>query len=194
MNSRTNGEDEGDLRSIEHEAGGPLIDAWLKELGGSKSPVGASSTEKMVPIVMLASMLLEPSSGSIATKNASISVPSDRPVMLFRDDGANACAREAIHEGIVREDIERRLRHAVMGRPDRRLELAGQAPAPYEMRERQSGAGDRSKDASKIDRRVDARNASKFWPICGVPVTSSSRRSHGCGGGIRVFACKRKLI
>ena len=134
-------------------------------------------------MVMLVSMLLEPSSGIDRDQERAASVQSDRPLTLLRDDGANACAREAVHEGVVGEDIERRLRHAVLGRPDRFLELAGEAPAPDEMRERQRDVGDRLQDAGESDRRAEAEKGVKVLadPRCAGHELLPSLRPLGCG-------------
>ena len=62
-------EHESGLRPVEREAGGALAVARLQEIRVvAARPCGASSTEKIVPMVMLISMLEEPSSGSSATR------------------------------------------------------------------------------------------------------------------------------
>ena len=67
------GEDEGDVRAVDDEARPPAAPSRAAgNDAASTGPAGASSTEKTVPMVTLASMLEEPSSGSIATR----SVPS----------------------------------------------------------------------------------------------------------------------
>ena len=68
---------------------------------------------------MLASMLFEPSSGSIATRNVPSASDATGSSRSSETTARTPAPFEAAHEGLVGEDIERLLRDAVVGRTDR---------------------------------------------------------------------------
>ena len=114
MRSRAEREDEVGVRAVDDHARGALAMAGLQEVALARGRLsGASSTEKIEPMVTLTSMLDEPSSGSSATRKLPCGVEFRRRVALLGSQAAHAGAAQGLLESLVGKEVERLLRVAV---------------------------------------------------------------------------------